>query len=348
MIRVQNLTKVYGETVAVDHVSFHVPQGQILGLLGPNGAGKTTAMRVLTGYTPPTSGRASVGGHDVVTESREARRILGYLPENAPVYGEMTVRGFLGFFAETKGFRGAARRAAVDRAVEECGLEEAAERLLGNLSKGYRQRAALAQAVVGDPKALILDEPTVGLDPKQVRDIRSLIRKMADRRTVILSTHILPEVSLTCTRVAIIDRGRIVASGTPDNVQSDLEESNQLIALIQGPQEQAEKTLADVDHVRAVQAKARETPSQGEAARESDGAGREVAGARHSVTREYRITVAKNRDVRASLSRAVVEGGLELLELRSVGLSLEDVFIHTITRSDGGSLDAREGGRDGP
>ncbi|HEX2924555.1 MAG TPA: ABC transporter ATP-binding protein, partial [Chloroflexota bacterium] len=201
MIEVQNLRKVYGETVAVDNVSFSVGDGEILGFLGPNGAGKTTTMRMLTCYTPATAGSARVAGYDVATQSRQVRRILGYLPESSPVYGEMTVQDFVGFFAETKGLTGSARRSAVGQALEECGLANVAPRLLMNLSKGFRQRAALAQAVVGDPKVLILDEPTVGLDPRQIRDIRGLIRGMASRRTVILSTHILPEVSLTCSRV---------------------------------------------------------------------------------------------------------------------------------------------------
>ncbi len=257
MIRVENLTKVYGDTVAVDRVSFRVPEGEILGFLGPNGAGKSTTMRVLTGYTPPTSGRASIAGRDVASDSRETRRMLGYLPENAPVYPEMTVRGFLKFFAGTKGLGGAARREAVDRALEECGLTDVAGRLLGNLSKGYRQRTALAQAVAGDPKVLVLDEPTVGLDPRQVRGIRSLIRGMAGRRTVILSTHILPEVSATCSRVVIIDRGRIVANGAPDNIQSNLTEGNQLIALIEGAPDAIERVVSGVEHVQSVRLEAR-------------------------------------------------------------------------------------------
>ena len=316
MIEVIHLRKVYGDTVAVDDVSFEVPAGEVLGFLGPNGAGKTSTMRVLTGYTPATSGRTLIGGFDVRLESRRVRAILGYLPENAPVYGEMTVRAFVDFFAGVKGLNGSERRRAVGQALDECGLEEVAGRVLMNLSKGYRQRAALAQAVVGDPRVLILDEPTVGLDPRQVRGVRKLIRRMAERRTVVLSTHILPEVSLTCTRVVIIHRGKVVASGTPENIGGAAGARHEAILTVRGPRKRVEQTLGAVSGVERVDCQPR--------------AG---AGSADDV-REYLIAAREGLDARNELARAVVEAGWDLLELRSTGMSLEEVFLRTVASGE--------------
>jgi ABC-2 type transport system ATP-binding protein len=347
MIEVRNLTKVYGETVAVDGISFTVREGEILGFLGPNGAGKSTTMRVLTGYTPATSGTARVGGFDVARESQKVRRILGYLPENAPVYDEMTVRGYVGFFAEVKGLRGAARKAAVDQALEECGLADVAGRLLMNLSKGYRQRAGLAQAVVGDPKVLILDEPTIGLDPKQIREVRALIRAMAGRRTVILSTHILPEVSLTCSRVVIINRGRVVASGTPENVHAGSSAPNVLQVTVRGPRREARDLLEKVNGVRRVLeanlAPATNTMDGVDDVDSVDGAGQNAPASKPPIhgsglpIHEYEVHVDGNRDLRAELARAVVGAGFDLLEMRSTAMNLEDIFIQTIAGEGGGA-----------
>ncbi len=210
MLEVQNLTKRYGDIVAVRDVSFTAAQGQILGFLGPNGAGKTTTMRILTGYLPATSGTAKVAGFDVFTESAEVRRRIGYLPENPPLYADMTTDAYLRFVARIKGMPRAALEDAIDRAVQTCGLESVRERLLGHLSKGFRQRVGLAQALIHDPPVLVLDEPTIGLDPRQIIEIRALIRKLAGQRTVILSTHILPEVSQICEKVVIINEGEVV------------------------------------------------------------------------------------------------------------------------------------------
>ena len=210
MLEVRNLTKRYGDIVAVRDVSFSASQGQILGFLGPNGAGKTTTMRILTGFLPATSGTAKVAGFDVFTESAEVRRRIGYLPENPPLYNDMTTSGFLRFVARIKGMPKAAIEDAIDRVVSTCGLESVRDRLLGHLSKGFRQRVGLAQALIHDPPVLVLDEPTIGLDPRQIIEIRSLIRQLAGQRTVILSTHILPEVSQICEKVVIINEGRVV------------------------------------------------------------------------------------------------------------------------------------------
>ena len=210
MLEVRNLTKRYGDFVAVRDISFTAAQGQILGFLGPNGAGKTTTMRILTGFLPATSGTAKVAGFDVFTESAEVRRRIGYLPENPPLYTEMTAEAYLRFVARIKGMPRSAIEDAIDRVIHTCGLESVRHRLLGQLSKGYRQRAGLAQALIHDPPVLVLDEPTIGLDPIQIREIRALIQKLAGERTIILSTHILPEVSQICEKVVIINEGRVV------------------------------------------------------------------------------------------------------------------------------------------
>ena len=215
MIRVQDLRKFFGAKKAVNGVSFTVEKGEVLGFLGPNGAGKSTTMRVITGFIPPTQGSVSVGGYDVVDDPIRAKRLIGYLPESAAAYADMTVRGFLNFVAEIRGLRGAARKAAVDRVIEMCFLDSVAEQTVETLSKGYRHRTCFAQSIIHDPQVLILDEPTEGLDPNQKHEVRTLIRRMGERKAIIFSTHILEEVEAVCSRAIIIDRGQIVANGTP-------------------------------------------------------------------------------------------------------------------------------------
>ncbi len=218
MIEVRGLTKKYGTFTAVDDISFTVQKGQILGFLGPNGAGKTTTMRILTGYLPPTSGTALVAGYDVQEQSMEVRKRIGYLPESPPLYNDMTVREYVDFCAALKGVPGSKREEAVSATLEKCGLEDRVNQLIGTLSKGYRQRTGLAQALVHDPEVLILDEPTIGLDPAQIIEIRELIKGLAGNHTVILSTHILPEVSVTCQAVAIIHQGKLCAADSLENL----------------------------------------------------------------------------------------------------------------------------------
>jgi len=224
MIRIDNLVKAFGPKRAVDGVSFAVERGEVLGFLGPNGAGKSTTMRMITGFLPPTSGRVSVGGHDVVESPLEAKRLIGYLPEAAPSYPDMTVEGFLDFAARMRGLAGAARKRAIARVVELCFLESVFAQSIDTLSKGYRHRTCLAQALIHDPEVLILDEPTDGLDPNQKHEVRGLIRELGRTKAIIFSTHILEEVDAACTRAMIIDRGRIVASGTPDELGRPLDE----------------------------------------------------------------------------------------------------------------------------
>jgi len=218
LIEVRGLTKKYGTFTAVDDISFTVQKGQILGFLGPNGAGKTTTMRILTGYLPPTSGTALVAGYDVQEQSMEVRKRIGYLPESPPLYNDMTVREYVDFCAALKGVPGSKREEAVSATLEKCGLEDRVNQLIGTLSKGYRQRTGLAQALVHDPEVLILDEPTIGLDPAQIIEIRELIKALAGNHTVILSTHILPEVSVTCQAVAIIHQGKLCAADSLENL----------------------------------------------------------------------------------------------------------------------------------
>ncbi len=310
VIDVEDLTKVYGSHHAVRGVSFRVGRGEILGFLGPNGAGKSTTMRILAGYTPATSGRAAIAGYDVESQSFEARSQLGYLPENAPLYLNMRVRGFLKFMAGLKGIPRSVRSAAIDRAVEECDLGEVTNRSIANLSKGFRQRVGLAQAILSDPAVLILDEPTVGLDPRQIASIRNLIRRMAGRRTVLLSTHILPEVSMICQRVVVIDRGRIVASGTPQKLTTASRiETPPLQVVLRGRGEGAEALMNRIEGVREVTKD--ETPLSDRSA--------------------YFVSMNEDADPRAALARALIEGNYELLEMTTPGVSLEDVFLRVIS-----------------
>ncbi|HEX9183004.1 MAG TPA: ATP-binding cassette domain-containing protein [Burkholderiales bacterium] len=224
MIKIENLVKAFGAKRAVDGVSFAVERGEVLGFLGPNGAGKSTTMRMITGFIPPTSGKVTVGGHDVAEAPLEAKRLIGYLPEAAPSYPDMTVQGFLSFAAEMRGLDGDARKRAIGRAVERCFLASVLHQSIDTLSKGYKHRTCLAQALIHDPQVLILDEPTDGLDPNQKYEMRNLIRELGKSKAIIFSTHILEEVDAACTRAIIIDRGRIVASGTPDELGRPLDE----------------------------------------------------------------------------------------------------------------------------
>jgi ABC-2 type transport system ATP-binding protein len=245
MIKVENLTRTFGPKTAVDNVSFQVERGEVLGFLGPNGAGKSTTMRMITGYIPPTSGRVSVCGFDVTERPIEARRRIGYLPEAAPSYHDMSVESFLGFAAEMRGLRGDAKARAVGKAVETCFLEPVLHQSIDTLSKGFRHRTCLAQALIHDPEVLILDEPTDGLDPNQKHEVRSLIKRMGANKAIIFSTHILEEVEAACSRAIIIDRGAIVANGTPEELKARSDRAGTVLMRLRGPQSDAvEQALA--------------------------------------------------------------------------------------------------------
>ena len=308
MIEVQHLTKRYGPVTAVDDVSFTVERGEILGFLGPNGAGKTTTMRVLTGYMPPTGGKVIVAGYDVLEQPIEAKRRTGYLPETPPLYPEMTVRDYLTFVAKIKGVPRAERKARIDEMMQKTRIADMANRHCGRLSKGYRQRVGLAQALMHNPDVLILDEPTAGLDPKQIIETRQLIRGLGGDHTIILSTHILPEVSQTCQRVVIINRGKVVAVDTPDNLTSRLRGSETMYLQVDAGGADVASVLQRVSGVTRVAIT--DTKQQ---------------------TIGYEVDSEAGRDVRRDLSRAVVTSGWGLLELRPMRMSLEDVFLSLTT-----------------
>jgi len=319
MIEVECLSKRYGRNLAVDGISFKVEKGEILGFLGPNGAGKTTTMRILTCYLPPTEGSARVAGHDVFLEPLEVKRRVGYIPETPPLYPDMDVEGFLGFCAKVKGVAKKDRRARIDEAMGKCRVGDVRRTLIGKLSKGYRQRVGLAQAILNNPEVLILDEPTAGLDPKQIIETRELIKGLGGDHTIVLSTHILPEVSMTCGRVVIINKGRVVAEDTPANLTHRLKGSAALHLEVRG------QAAAVVDALRAVPGVIQVRPR-------GDGPG----------VVEVEVEVEKGRDVRAELASAVVSRGFGLLGLQQVGMSLEEIFLHlTTTELDQGpSADA--------
>jgi ABC-2 type transport system ATP-binding protein len=234
MIKVENLSKLFGPKVAVDHISFTVERGEVLGFLGPNGAGKSTTMRMITGFIPPSEGRVTVGGHDMAADPIAAKRLIGYLPENAPAYADMTVESFLGFMAELRGLRGADKKKAIHRVVEMCFLESVLYQSVDTLSKGYRHRTCFAQSIIHDPEVLVLDEPTDGLDPNQKHEVRGLIRRMGERKAIIFSTHILEEVEAVCSRAIIIDRGRIVANGTPEQLKEKSDFAGAVLLIVRG------------------------------------------------------------------------------------------------------------------
>jgi ABC-2 type transport system ATP-binding protein len=292
----------------VDDVSFRVERGEILGFLGPNGAGKTTTMRILTGYMPATSGRAIVAGYDIFEQPIEAKRRTGYLPETPPLYPEMTVREYLTFVAKINGVARGERKRRIDQVMDRTRVADMADRHCAKLSKGYRQRVGLAQAILHNPEVLILDEPTAGLDPKQILETRELIRGLAGDHTVILSTHILPEVSQTCQRVVIINKGRVVAVDTPDNLTGRLRGAETLYVQVDTQGTDATATLQSIPGVTRV----------------------ETADTTNGV-RGYVVESAQGHDVRRDLARAVVGAGWGLLELRPLRISLEQVFLQLTT-----------------
>ncbi|OHE25848.1 MAG: MFS transporter, partial [Syntrophobacterales bacterium RIFOXYC2_FULL_60_23] len=301
MIEVQDLTKYYGPQLAVSRLDFQVAAGEIVGFLGPNGAGKTTTLKILAGFLAPSAGTARINGYDCVTDSLAVRRSLGYVPENVAIYPDLTVTQFLRFAARAKGVAAKAETGEVDRVVAACGLEEVRGKLVAALSKGFRQRLGLAQALVNQPPLLIMDEPTIGLDPSQIVEIRQLIKNLEGAHTVMLSSHILPEVSQLCHRVIIINRGQIVASDTPENLSRQLGQGSRVLMTVTGPDDQVTGALTAVSGVNRVL-------SQGE--------GKYLVEADHGI------------ELRPQLARMVVERGWQLLELKSQEFTLEEVFLN--------------------
>jgi len=304
MIRVNELTKDYGARRALSSLTFEARQGEIVGFLGPNGAGKTTTMRILTTYMPPTSGEATVAGYDIISESLEVRRRVGYVPETVPLYSDMVVFDYLKFMADLRHLPDAEER--VGEALEMVGMLDRAHGYIGSLSKGMRQRIGLAQALIHRPEVLILDEPTIGLDPAQVVEVRNLIREIGKERTVLLSTHILSEAQQICDRVLIINKGNIVAEDTPENLQSRLVGTERVILRVRG---EADELAGKVSRIRGVQ-NVNSNP---------DG------------SLEFQFLPAQ--EVRPAVARAVIEAGYDLLEMRPVGMSLEEIFLE-LTKED--------------
>ena len=311
MIDVKNLSKSYGKFEAVKDVSFFIDKGEVVGFLGPNAAGKTTTMRILTCYMPATEGTVSVAGFDVFDNPMSVKKRVGYLPEHPPLYSEMTVDGYLSFVGKIKGLSGKELKLRQEEVLERTSTIEVRKRLISKLSKGYKQRVGLAHALIHDPEVLVLDEPTVGLDPKQIIEVRELITELGQDHTIILSTHILPKVSATCGRVIIINKGKIVAEDTPENLMGGLQGQEKLELQVRGPSGKISKALKEVGGVTSLKSDKKEDISV------------------------YTLEIERNSEVRAALAASVVNNGWDLLEMKSVGLSLEEIFLQLTTDEEG-------------
>ncbi|MCD6310485.1 MAG: ATP-binding cassette domain-containing protein, partial [Candidatus Eremiobacteraeota bacterium] len=306
------LTKYFGRVKAIEDVTFEAEKGEILGFLGPNAAGKTTTMRILTGYFPPSSGKARVAGYDIIDDSLEVRRRIGYLPENLPLYPDHPVYAYLDFVAEAKGIPHLEREKRREEVISTCNLGSVRNKLIGHLSRGYRQRVGIAQALINKPEVLVLDEPTVGLDPLQIIEIRNLIKSMKDKCTVILSTHILPEAEATCQRIILINQGNIIAVDTPENLSARVKLMDLIFVEIEGPQDEVIVELEKLHGVTGVQ--------------------------RHRVKGDlvtYRIEAKEGLDLRREIGPLVVEKGWNLLELRPQEVTLEEIFIKLVEEGGG-------------
>lgn len=315
MIKVEGLSKRYARNLAVDNISFEVEKGQIVGFLGPNGAGKTTTMRVLTCFLPPSAGGATVAGYDVLKNPMEVKKRIGYLPETPPVYPEMEVCEYLEFVGQLKGIPRANLARRVAEVSERCSVADVSKKLIGRLSKGYRQRVGLAQAIIHNPDVLILDEPTAGLDPKQIIETRQLIKELSGSHTIILSTHILPEVEQTCERVVIISKGKLVATDSVQNLTNRLRGAEAVSVEVEG-------RGAELD-TSVIQRKLEQV----------SGVSRVIFKETRLSRHQFEVESLQGKSVRAEVARAVVEAGWNLTELRAVGFSLEDVFLQ-LTASD--------------
>lgn len=307
MIEVKDLTKKYGETAVVDHISFTVGDGEILGFLGPNGAGKSTTMNMLTGYLSSTSGTAKIAGIDILEDPIEAKKHIGYLPEHPPLYLDMTVKEYLDFMYDLKKVTGN-RKEQIMEICRQVKIDHVYGRAIKNLSKGYRQRVGIAQALLGSPDILILDEPTVGLDPKQIIDIRTLIKELGEKHTVILSSHILPEVQAVCERVIVINRGKLVADDTPDNLSRSMSTDHKLILRVDGPEEEVYRLLSKI-------------PGMLEVAK---------LGVREDGVYDFSVEAKKGEDIRREIFKRLAERSWPILSMRSSELTLEDIFLQLV------------------
>lgn len=312
MIQVDNLTKKYGQHLALDSVNFTVGEGEILGFLGPNGAGKSTTMNILTGYISATDGHALINGIDILEQPEEAKKMIGYLPESPPLYGDMTVDEYLDFVSDIKRVTGTDRKKNRERIMDLVRIGDVRGRLIKNLSKGYKQRVGLAQALIGNPKVLIMDEPTVGLDPKQIIEIRNLIKDLGKDHTVILSSHILPEVSAVCERVIIINKGRIVASDTPENLCRGLGDSSKLNLRIAGEENLILKAIQEIDGINNL----------------------ESLGVREPGTIDLIVEADPDVDIRRPLFHAMSKASCPILMMKSLDMTLEDIFLQVTTQEE--------------
>ena len=310
MIQATGLTHFYGPQPAIDEVTFNVKRGEILGFLGPNGAGKTTTMRILTGYMPPTHGQVTIGGHDVIKDSLEVRKLVGYLPETVPLYTEMPVTNYLRYMGSLRGMNNRDLKRRIPDVIELCRLNDYSKTIIGKLSKGYRQRVGIAQAILHEPELLVMDEPTIGIDPIQVVETRRLIQDLGKQQTVVLSSHILPEVSMVCERVLIIHQGHIVAEDTPENLAQTLQGVDQLQVEISGPPKEVTTALRTIEGV--IDVNHRNQPD------------REI----------YLIKSGEGLDLRDEISRVIVSNGWGLLSMQLMSMSLEDIFLRLTTDED--------------
>ena len=308
MIEVKNVTKKYGNTTAVDNISFDVKDGEVVGFLGPNGAGKSTTMNMITGFIEPTCGTIMVNGNDISKKPKKAKKQIGYMPENVPLYYELTVKEFITYMAELKFVKRQDRKAEVEKVIKETGLESVQKRLIRNLSRGYKQRVSLAGALVGNPDVIILDEPTVGLDPKQITEIRSLIKELGKKHTVILSTHILSEVSQICEKVIIINKGKIVAIDTPENLEQKTKEKNGISVTVEDPKDNMKNLKTKIPQIENI----------------------EMIKDNEDGTKQFIITSKTDIDLRKKLFEVLPKEEITIFELKKTETSLEDAFIKLI------------------
>lgn len=323
MIEVKNVTKKYGNFTAVDNITFTVKDGEVVGLLGQNGAGKSTTMNMITGFIEPTEGTIIINGYDIMKKSLKAKKQIGYMPENVPLYPELTVKEFVSYMAELKLVGRKERKQEVENAIKETGLEEVKNKLIRNLSRGYKQRVSMAGALVGNPEVLILDEPTVGLDPKQIIEIRNLIKNLGKKHTVILSSHILSEISQICERVVILNKGKIVAIDTPENLEEKTKEQNVLFVTVEDKEEKMsslKEKITDIEKLEMIKDN-------------EDG------------TKQYKIVSKSKKDIRKALFDTLPKEGITIFELKKAETSLEDAFIKLVDNATSKTVNAKGGNK---